>query len=58
MTTMNILKATKNYPKERIPFIFNNIDTQAIVNVLANDMTEAIGRAMRELQLSKKHRKR
>ena len=41
----DILKAQKELPLRRIPFLFSSLDTQAVVDVLANDMTGALKRA-------------
>jgi hypothetical protein len=45
LTTESILKARKDYPKSRIPFLFNSLDPQAVVDILHNDMSAAIDRA-------------
>lgn len=44
-TTLNIIKAKKDFPLSRIPFLFSSLDTQKVVNVLHNDLSEAIKRA-------------
>ena len=44
-TVQNILKAKSTLPIARIPFLFNTIDTQKLVNVLGNDLTQALRRA-------------
>jgi hypothetical protein len=41
-TVTSILKSKKDYPLTRIPFIFSSLDTQAVVDVLANDMSDVI----------------
>lgn len=41
-TVGSILKCKKDYPLKRIPFMFSKLDTQAIVDVLANEMEEAL----------------
>lgn len=41
-TVTSILKCKKDYPLKRIPFMFSNLDTQAVVDILANDMEEAL----------------
>ena len=38
----SILKSKKDYPLRRIPFIFSSLDTQAVVDVLANDMSDVL----------------
>lgn len=45
LTTENIIKAQKDYPRERIPFLFSGLDTQAVVDILNHDMKAAIARA-------------
>lgn len=44
-TAESIIKAQKELPLDRIPFIFNRLDTQLVVDILANDMKQAIIRA-------------
>lgn len=46
-TVQNILKAKSTLPIARIPFLFNTIDTQKLVNVLGNDLAQALRRAAR-----------
>ena len=41
-TVMSILKTTKDVPASRIPFLFSTLDTQAVVDVLANDMSDVL----------------
>ncbi|MEI6397885.1 MAG: hypothetical protein WCO71_03850 [Pseudomonadota bacterium] len=41
-TTHSIIKAKKDYPASRIPFIFSSLDTQCVVDILANDMTDVL----------------
>lgn len=43
-----IVKAQKTLPLERIPFIFNQLDSQAVIDILANDMHDAIQRALQK----------
>jgi|GEM_PF-4168517 hypothetical protein len=45
-TATSILKAEKDYPRERIPFLFNSIDPQLVLDILHNDMQAAIARAL------------
>lgn len=45
-TARDIVKASQDYPLRRIPFLFSTVDTQAVVDILANDMDAAIGRAL------------
>ncbi len=44
-TVLSIVKAKSELPIRRIPFLFSAIDTQAVVDVLANDLSAAINRA-------------
>ena len=44
-TVRSILKAQKELALNRIPFIFNKLDSRWVVDVLANDMEEALKRA-------------
>jgi hypothetical protein len=39
-TAMSIIKAKKDYPLSRIPFLFSSLDTQCVVDILANDLSE------------------
>jgi hypothetical protein len=48
-TARSIRKAMKDYPRERIPFLFSSLDTQLVVDVLANDMDAAIERALKKV---------
>ena len=41
-TAQSIIKASKDYPLSRIPFIFSSIDTQCVVDILANDMRDVL----------------
>ncbi len=45
-TCQSILNARKHAPEGRIPFIFNSLDSQMVVDILANDMRGAIERAL------------
>ncbi len=44
-TTAAIIKAKDEVPMARIPFLFSSLDSQAILDILANDMTGALVRA-------------
>lgn len=44
-TTLNIIKAKKDYSTKRIPFLFSSLDTQKVINVLGNDLQAALERA-------------
>ena len=46
-TARDIVKAGKELPKQRVPFLFSSVDTQAVMDLLANDMKAAIARALR-----------
>lgn len=41
-TVTHIVAAKKDYPLKRIPFIFNSLDTQLVVDVLFHDMSKAV----------------
>lgn len=41
-TVNSILRAAEKMPRERVPFLFTSIDTQLVVDVLYNDMREAL----------------
>jgi hypothetical protein len=41
-TTRSILKAKKDFSLSRIPFLFSTLDTQDVVDVLNNDMSEVL----------------
>ena len=41
-TVNSILKAKKDFAIARIPFLFNSLDTQLVIDVLANDWQEAL----------------
>lgn len=49
-TARSILKAKKDFPLRRIPFLFSSLDTQDVVDILNNEMAEAIDRALRGSQ--------
>jgi hypothetical protein len=44
----DILKAKRQLPQARIPFLFSSLDTQAVVDLLANDVDEIVRRLARE----------
>jgi len=46
LTAKKIVNAVKTLPRQRIPFLFNLIDTQVVVDILANDVDAAIKRAL------------
>ena len=41
-TAAKIVQAKSDFPIKRIPFLFSSLDTQAVVDILANDMQAAI----------------
>lgn len=46
-TVQTIIKAKRELPLARIPFVFSSLNTQHIVDILANDMAAAIARALK-----------
>lgn len=44
-TTESIRKAMLEFPHRRIPFLFSSLNTQAVVDIMANDMESAVARA-------------
>lgn len=44
-TAGSIRKAMQNFPHERIPWLFSSLDSQLVVDIMANDMEGAISRA-------------
>ncbi len=44
-TAESIRKAMSNYPHERIPWLFSSLDSQLVLDIMANDMEAAIARA-------------
>jgi len=44
-TAESIRKAMGNFPHERIPWLFSSLDSQLVVDIMANDMEAAIARA-------------
>ncbi len=45
-TALAIVKAKKDFPPRRIPFLFSAVNTQAVADILANEMGDAIKRAL------------
>jgi len=45
-TASDIVAAKKAFTVSRIPFLFSSLDTQAVVDILHNDMKAAIARAL------------
>jgi hypothetical protein len=41
-TAQSIIKAKKDYPISRIPFLFSSLDTQCVVDILNNDMSDVL----------------
>lgn len=46
-TAQAIITAKKELPLSRIPFLFSSLNTQAVVDILYNDVSDAISRARR-----------
>ncbi len=44
-TAETVRKAMSNFPHERIPWLFSSLDSQLVLDVMANDMDAAIDRA-------------
>ncbi len=53
-TARDIVRAKANGPERRIPFLFSSVDTQAVVDLLANDVREAIERGLVQARKRKK----
>ncbi|MEZ4741447.1 MAG: hypothetical protein R3B45_03225 [Bdellovibrionota bacterium] len=47
-TTKSILKAKGNFPISRIAWLFNALDTQAVIDILHNDMVEALNHTQKD----------
>jgi hypothetical protein len=45
-TARSIVNAKRDFPVSRIPFLFSKIDTQDVVDLIANDVDEAIRLAL------------
>lgn len=45
-TVRSIVKAKAECPLQRIPFLFSTLNTQDVVDVLANDLKAALERAL------------
>lgn len=43
-TVTSILKAKKEFPLARIPFLFSSLDTKLVIYVLANEWDDILGR--------------
>ena len=41
-TARAIIKAKKDFPLARIPFLFSAVDTQAVVDILCNDVSDVL----------------
>jgi len=54
LTAKNLINAVEALPRQRIAFVFNSIDSQVVVDILANDMKEAIARALSEKSFKNK----
>jgi hypothetical protein len=44
-TAESIRKAMSKLPHERIPWLFSSLDSQLVLDIMANDMDAAIARA-------------
>ncbi len=45
-TARDIVRAKKDFPRARIPFLFSAVDTQDVVDLLAHDVDAALARAL------------
>lgn len=45
-TARSIVNAKKDFPHQRIPFLFSALDTQDVVDLLWNDMSDVISKAL------------
>jgi len=52
-TARDIVRAKRDFPLRRIPFLFSTVDTQAVVDLLANDVEGALARALTSSNKSK-----
>lgn len=43
-TVRSILRAKDTLPQARIPFLFSSLDSRAVMEILVNDMTDALKR--------------
>jgi hypothetical protein len=41
-TAKSIIQSKRDYPLKRIPFLFSSIDTQCVVDLLANDFSDVL----------------
>lgn len=51
-TARSILQAKKDFPLQRIPFLFSALDTQDVVDLIYNDMMDVMSKAL--LKIKKK----
>lgn len=42
----DIVKASRSCPIGRVPFLFSSVNTQHVVDILANDLEAALARAL------------
>ncbi len=56
-TARSIVRAKQDYALARIPFLFSTLDTQDVVDLLANDVTAALARALPPKKLAGAKRK-
>ena len=50
-TAESVRQAMKSFPHERIPFIFSSLDTQLVLDIMANDVDALIA----EMKKKKSH---
>ena len=46
LTASSIRKALQSFPRDRIPFLFSSLDPQLVVDIMENDLEDAIKKAM------------
>jgi hypothetical protein len=51
-TVESIRKAMTNFPHERIPWLFSSLDSQLVIDIMANDMDAALARALAQKEPS------
>lgn len=50
-TARSIRKAMKDLSHDRIPFLFSSLDPQLVIDVMNNDLDQAIEEALRKAKL-------
>lgn len=53
-TARNVVGAKKDAPVARIPFLFSSLNTQDVVDLLANNVDAALARALKGLASTKR----